>query len=557
VNGYLIKLRSVQAFLIYAVCFAALSKFYPVLGYIFMTAAFFLAFPPKKAVFIAAAFLLFEAALENTAFVLEEDYIGNKRVLRTTKGIMRDVNAATGDLLVGRFKSERGERIFSMTRHTPIGELKRLRVPIFSTLLEKRVRHSAELFYGSGAVIRTGMAHVFAVRSYIDGELSDKYAVTGLYHLLSMSGFHVLIFAGGLFLFLSFLPKRVRLIPALILLPLLIPLSGFTITVVRAVVFCWAAFIAWALDLKLSTLPFVAFIAAWLLIISPENLFSISFLLSFWAVFGIAVLAKKDIPAVFAAVLVGVAATVFTLPIQLYFFGVSNVMSVATTVIITPVIWAQMILGILSLLFTEWMIPPLILLEHINSWLMDIMYNFSLPFLYVSKPPTAILAAAGILAFILCFTKLRYLSAAVLFLPLLPLYPSNVIIFPDLPPSQKGYILTSDKGSEIFFQGMRSSFVRRMLPAAAKLGIRKFDYGSIRIFDGKNLYIKIKDADNRTGIVCVNSDDGCPYAYFTRSNSLKPPLREETENYIIYKNKPIDDRLILLSETGEKVITLK
>jgi competence protein ComEC len=555
---YLItKFRTVQAFLVFAVIFAVLWKFFPILGYIFITAAFFLTFSPKKAMIIAALFLIFEFILAHTAFVLAEDYIGDNKVLRTTKGIMRDVTAKTGELLAGKFKTERRERIFSMRRYTPDGELKRFRVPIISPLLEKRIRHTEALYYGSGTIISTTSAHIFAVRSHIGDELSDKYAVTGLYHLLAMSGFHVLIFSGGIFLLFSFLPRKVRVIPALIILPLLIPLSGFTITVIRAVIFCWAAFLAWFLDLKLLRLPFVAFIAAWLLILMPENLFSISFLLSFWAVFGIAALTKKEFPPLFAAVMVGVAATVFTLPIQLYFFGVSNIMSVITTVLITPVIWMQMILGILSIFFAGIMIPPLIVIERLNAWLIDLMYNISFPFLYISNPPVLFLIVTGVAAFILCFTKFRYLSAALLLLPLLPIYPKNIIIFPDLPSSQKGYILSYGDKSEIFFQGMHSSFVRRMLPAAAKLGIRNFDYGSIRIFDGKNLYIKIKDAGNRTGIVCVNSDDGCPYVYFTRSNSLKPPLRDETKNYIIYKNKAVDERIILLSETGEKIINLE
>jgi competence protein ComEC len=551
VKGLLTKFRTVQAFLIFAVIFAALWSFFPIVSYIFITSAFFLSFTPKKAAFIAAVFLLFEFALANTAFVLSIDYFGNRKVLRTTKGAIDYIPANTGDLLVGKFKSERRARLFAGKRYEPAGELKSCRVPVISYLLEKRIRQSAALFYGSGAVIRTTVAHIFAVRSYIDDELKDEYAVTGLYHLLAMSGFHVLIFSGGIFLFFSFLPRRTRVIPALLLLPLLIPLSGFTITVVRAVLFCWAAFFAWFLDLKLSSLRFVAFIAAWLLIIMPANLFSISFLLSFWAVFGIAVLANKKMLPAFAAVMVGVGATVFTLPIQLYFFGVSNILSVITTIIVTPVIWLQMILGIISMVFIDWMIPPLILIERFNAWLMEVMYKISIPFLYVANPSVIILVITSIAAFILCFTKFRYLSAAMLVLPLLPIYPSNIIIFPDLPPSQKGYVLKTPEGSEIFFQGMRSSFVRTMLPVAAKLGIRKFDYGNIRIFDGKNLYLKIKDTDNRTGVVCVNSDDGCPYVYFTRSNTLKPPLRDGTVNYIIYKNKAADDRIILLSETGE------
>ncbi|MDR2105098.1 MAG: ComEC/Rec2 family competence protein [Deferribacteraceae bacterium] len=555
-NFLFAKLHTVQALLGCAVCYSLLCNLYTPAGYILLTFAFFLTFPPKRAVGITVIFFFLEFALINSAFVLGEDYFGNEKVFRTTKGVMRGITADTGELLVGKFKREEKVRLFSRRYYTPSGELKRFNVPIISSLLKKRIEHSQTLYYGSGAVIKTTEAHIFAVRSYIDDELSDKYAVTGLYHLLAMSGFHVLIFSTGVFLLFSFIPKKARVLPALIILPLLIALSGFTTTVIRAVIFCWCAFLAWFLDMKISFLHFIAFVAAWMLIIAPDNLFSISFLLSFWAVFGIGVLAKKGLHPLISAVMIGVAATVFTLPIQLYFFGVSNIMSVFTTVLITPVIWVQMVLGILSIFFTEWMLEPLILIEYLNTWLIDIMYKISLPFLYISKPPTLFLVVSTIAAFILTFTRVRYLAAAVVILPLLPIYPRDIIIFPELPPSQKGYILVYNNKSEIFFQGMHSSFVRRMLPAAAKLGIRSFDYGKIRIFDGKNLYIKIKDETNQTGIVCINSDDGCPYAYFTRSNLLKPPLRQETKNYIIYKNNPIDERIILLSETGEKVIRL-
>ena len=252
----------------------------------------------------------------------------------------------------------------------------------------------------------------------------------------------------------------------------------------------------------------------------------------------------------------GIASTVFTLPIQLYFFGTSNVASVITTVIFTPIVWLQMCFGLLSVIFGNIMIAPLVYIEQFSEWLMHKTAVVSWYTMFVAKPPSVILLIAFIISFILIYTIFRLLTIATFILPLLPVYPNNVLYFPDLPPSPKGYILKSDNGTEIFYQGMRSSFVYTMVPAAAELGIRTFDRGSIRIFDGENLYLKIREP-GLSGQVCVNEDSGdCEYIYYTRSNTLKPPLRESVKYYIIYKNKHVDPKILIHSDAGRLMIKL-
>jgi competence protein ComEC len=395
-----------------------------------------------------------------------------------------------------------------------------------------------------------------AVREYIPAALTDQYIITGLAHLLSMSGSHVAIFTAGIFLLFCFLPGRLRAVPVIVLLPLLIPLSGFTVTVVRAVIFAVAAMTAWLLDLRILSLRFLAVVAAGILLVSPYSLFSISFLLSFCAVFGIVALFKGRYRPVVMIVVVGLASTVFTLPLQLYFFGTSNVFSILTTVLLTPVVWLQMVLSVLSFVFPVVTVAPLSLVERFAAWLMEHAYSLSWHFFYVAKPPALFLGISFLAAFALSFTRFRPLSLIMLVLPLLPLYPSDTLVFPALPPSQKGYIMTSSGGSEIFFQGMRTTFTRVMVPEAGRLGIKTFDYGRIRIFDGKNLYLKIKNPEKFTGLVCIN-EDGCPFVYYTRSGSLKQPLSPNTLFYIIYKNKQVDPRIILQADSGRTVFSLK
>lgn len=552
-------LCTAQGFLALTVCAALITPFSAIAGMAAALAALFLCFPRKYGAVLAAAYLIIVLTGSFTAFVLDISYNGKGRSYYTTKGYLKGIEGEfrTGDLIVGKFRFRTyTSGALPRRRAEPEGTFTAFRVPLISAILEKRQRHASYLYNASGGVITTAQTHTMAVRQYIPDHLRDEYIITGLAHLLAMSGFHVGIFTAGIFLLFCFLPGRLKALPVILLLPLLIPLSGFTVTVVRAVIFAVAAMTAWMLDLRILSLRFLAVVAAGILLVSPYSLYSISFLMSFFAVFGIVIIFKGRYRWALKIITVGIASTVFTLPLQLYFFGTSNIMSVLTTVILTPVVWLQMVLSVLSFVFPVAMIAPLSLVERFAAWLMEHTYSFSWYFLYVAKPPTVLLVASFFVAFVLCFTRLRPLSVGMLLLPLLPLYPKDTLIFPVLPASQKGYILTSEAGSEIFFQGMRSTFTRVMVPQAARLGIKTFDYGRIRIFDGENLYLKIKSPEAFTGTVCVN-EDGCPYVYCTRSNSLKEPLDPATGYYIIYRNKPIDPRIISQADVGEVTFSLK
>jgi competence protein ComEC len=274
-------------------------------------------------------------------------------------------------------------------------------------------------------------------------------------------------------------------------------------------------------------------------------------LLSFGAVFGIIALVSRNYNVVVTTILIGLASSIFTLPLQLYFFGTSNVLSVLTTVIMTPLVWIQMLMGLWAIPFPNIMIAPIAMIEGIIARLMEFMTAFSWLTMYVAKPPTSVLVVSSIIAIILCFTRFRPVALLIMLLPLLPIYQKNIIIFPDMPPSQKGYIIQSKEGTEIFFQGMYSSFVYRMVPAAAELGIKTFDRGKITVFNGENYYIRIKEPNTSLGIVCVNEQEGCPYHFSTRSNTLRNPLPEYVQAFIINNNRPIDERIMLQSELGE------
>ena len=532
---------------------AALYPFQPFFASLLGVLAIVFFFKGIPAFLLLFLYAFFVQVWGSSAFILDMDYGKNGITYYTTKGIVKNLekNATIGDFISGGFTHETVRSSFSglpYQRHQLTGKYELYRVAFVSSFLEARERESARLLLASGGEIVSTQAHIYAVRKYISPKMTDEYIITGLAHLLAMSGFHVGIFTGGFFLLLFFLPRKLRAIPVILLLPLLIPISGFTVTVVRSVIFALTALLAWVFDLKLSALHLLAVLAGLFLIFTPQALFSISFLLSFFAVFGILSLMKRRYGPVRSIVIVGIASTVFTLPLQLWFFGTSNVFSIVTTAIMTPVVWVQMVLGLLAVPFGEFIIAPLALVERFAAWLMEKLALGSWYFMYVAKPPTVLLVASFLTAFSLSFTRVRLLALLILLLPLLPVYEGNILIFPKLAPSQKGYILKTGESTEIFYQGMYKGFVRNMLPEAARMGIKNFDYGQIRIFDGENRYIRIKSPGEFSGLVCINEMSGCPYQYMTRSGSLTSPLDENVKLFVIYNNKLADERIIIQKE---------
>ncbi len=136
-------------------------------------------------------------------------------------------------------------------------------------------------------------------RSGVSSEIAESWKISGIYHLISISGLHMTIVAGfGYFLFgkliylFPFIAKRVntRKISAVFCLALTgfyTALAGFDAPVSRAFVMTAVIFIGILIDRK--SLNIHGLCAAYMIVLlfSPEQIFDIGFNLSFSAVIGI------------------------------------------------------------------------------------------------------------------------------------------------------------------------------------------------------------------------------------------------------------------------------
>ena len=187
-------------------------------------------------------------------------------------------------------------------------------------------------------------------RSYFTDEFYANVKKAGVSHVMVVSGMHLSVIVGLTAVAVKkyFYNKYLRALTMLATVLFMAAVCGFTKSILRAG-FC-SLFLAVSIlsERDNTTENSLGGAAALLFMISPFTVFSISFQLSFLSTLGIVSVAmpclkfikdnrllKTDIAfTLFSAVLVTLAATLFTLPISIYTFGYVSNVSVFTNLLI-------------------------------------------------------------------------------------------------------------------------------------------------------------------------------------------------------------------------------
>ncbi len=215
-------------------------------------------------------------------------------------------------------------------------------------------------------------------RGGITPSLRKSYARTGASHLLAVSGLHVgiVFMLVNVLLYLLPLFRRghiVKNVLAVIVIWLYAALTGMSPSVMRAAFMFTGAQAALAMSATRSPVNIMCGTAIIMLAISPGMLFDISFQLSFIAVAAIMawfgplyrILESrwKVLNALWAVLIVGLTASVATMPLVSHTFGV---FSPAGIVLNPVVILTAHLVVIFSLV---WIIAPIPFLEPVFRWL--------------------------------------------------------------------------------------------------------------------------------------------------------------------------------------------
>lgn len=209
----------------------------------------------------------------------------------------------------------------------------------------------------------TVVAMVAGSRHAMPNDLRDAYSKTGLSHLMAVSGLHlgiVLMVVGFMLLPLRFVHRghRIAALVAIVAIWFYAIMSGASPSVVRAAVMLSVLQLSLATSARYNSLNALAVTVFAMLVYRPSYLFDISSQLSVAAVFGIVAWAvpmmrasrqwPRPVKGLCSLIVVGVVATLWTLPIVSHTFGNLPIIGVVVTPCVMLFAYAIVACGILA-----------------------------------------------------------------------------------------------------------------------------------------------------------------------------------------------------------------
>ncbi|WP_341527792.1 ComEC/Rec2 family competence protein [Nostoc sp. UHCC 0302] len=219
-------------------------------------------------------------------------------------------------------------------------------------------------------------------------DIRDLFVQAGLAHALAASGFQTSLILGVILQLTRRFKKGTQFTLGFLALIIFLSLTGFQAAVLRAVIMGFAALVGLLLKRKVKQLGSLLLAATLLLLFNPLWIWDLGFQLSFLATLGLIVTVPAIIerlgwlpPAIASLIAVPLAATIWTLPLQLFVFGVMPSYSLLLNIFSTPLISIISIGGIVSAIAA--LIWPTAgsflagILHYPTDWLIELVEFFS------------------------------------------------------------------------------------------------------------------------------------------------------------------------------------
>jgi competence protein ComEC len=191
----------------------------------------------------------------------------------------------------------------------------------------------------------------------LPGDLQGQFIQVGLAHALAASGLQVALILSVLLTLTRRFSTKAQLLLGTSALVMFVGLTGVQPAVMRAAFMGVGALVALVANRKQKPLGLLLLAATILLLLNPLWIWDLGFQLSFLATLGLLVTVlpvMKSLdwlpPAIAAAIAVPLAASLWTLPLQIYVFGLVAPYSLAANIIATPLIAIISLGGVVSAL---------------------------------------------------------------------------------------------------------------------------------------------------------------------------------------------------------------
>jgi competence protein ComEC len=235
----------------------------------------------------------------------------------------------------------------------------------------------------------------------MDNTLRSSFTRAGLAHVLAASGYHVSLILASVLAVTRALPLNIQVGAAFAALGLFVCLAGLEPSVARAAVMGAVALFALVqservdrdMTGKRQPVHLLLITATVLLIYNPTWIGNLGFQFSFLATLGLMLLANPIAgglpwlpPALAELIAVPTAAYLWTLPLQLYSFGLINTYSILLNAVAVPIITVLTLGGMVTALvgllaagvgawLTQWLAWPVDALMYMVDWTNQLPFN--------------------------------------------------------------------------------------------------------------------------------------------------------------------------------------
>jgi ComEC/Rec2-related protein len=264
--------------------------------------------------------------------------------------------------------------------------------------------------------------YLLGQKAALPNPLMDALLVVGLTHMVVASGSALSILVGAMRGIFKKVSRASVVIFGVILIILFAAMTGFGASIIRAAIISIIGLVFWYFGRKSHPIFILSFAAAFTLILSPAYISNLGWLLSFAAFAGIIIFcpllirylyghAKPNFLAL--SLLVTLSASIFTLPLLLYFTGHFSIASIPANILLGPTLPIVMLTTFLTGIFA-FVAPPLSALfgfisEKILEFHILLVHFFeNLTFLHYEVRISAIATIISYIAIILLVIFLKW-----------------------------------------------------------------------------------------------------------------------------------------------------
>ena len=239
------------------------------------------------------------------------------------------------------------------------------------------------------------MSFLFGEREGLSSSTRNKFRKSGINHLLALSGLHIAVIMGVLFLIARLFRMKMKIVTIFVLFVIILYLSfvNFRVSAFRASVMVLFIMFSYMVKRYVTLYSLLFAVAFVILLYNPEQLFLPGFLLSFAATFAILisseliVVSRKNIIRKYIVYpfTISILISLFTLPILLYFFSTVSIISPVANIIFIPLTTLIITLSILAMIFyiifpifSGYIIAVIYFTEKLFFLLLDYFNRFNL-----------------------------------------------------------------------------------------------------------------------------------------------------------------------------------